>query len=255
MGRVVDRQPPLTPRSRRRRRRCSGAWRDSPRRAGPRHDSRPVLSAGFGRFGPVAGTERGDQAVRTRGRTASSAGTGATAPAPGGSRSSSSPASAWVTRATSSRSLPRRSVGTGGTDDGVVAVHPPGEVDADGKERRPRAHREHRRAAGQRRALAEELDLDCRRPGCPGRTTGRPPRCRPSARSVARPASGPSGTTFIPRSERHVDEPVEQLGRIDALDDHRHRDALVGQPPPGPVPSAEVGQGEDHAGAPVDAPR
>ena len=62
-----------------------------------------------------------------------------------------------------------------------------------------------------------------------------------------RPASGPSGTTFMPSDSRNVDEPLEQLGRLERLDHDGDRWPLIGEPAAGPLPAAEVGQGEDHA--------
>ena len=42
-------------------------------------------------------------------------------------------------------------------------------------------------------------------------------------------------------------EPVEQLGRLERLDDGEHVVALLGHPRRGPLPAAEVRQREDHA--------
>ena len=42
-----------------------------------------------------------------------------------------------------------------------------------------------------------------------------------------------------------VGEPVEQLGRLDPFDDDRDRVPAVGHPSPGPLPAAEVRQGDD----------
>ena len=60
---------------------------------------------------------------------------------------------------------------------------------------------------------------------------------------------GPSGTTFMPSDRRKPSEPLEQLRRLERLDHDRDRDALVSDPAPRPLPSAQVGKGEDHAPA------
>ena len=70
---------------------------------------------------------------------------------------------------------------------------------------------------------------------------------RRSAASTSRPASGPSGDDLHPELGPQVGEPVEQLGRLEPLDHHRHAVAAVDQPAPGPLPPAEVRQRQDHA--------
>ena len=72
---------------------------------------------------------------------------------------SNSWASTWVIRATSSRNRPSRATGTGGrTCAAMVAAR--SKVDRRRQQRRPCPQGERRRAARQRRALAEELHVD-----------------------------------------------------------------------------------------------
>ena len=49
-----------------------------------------------------------------------------------------------------------------------------------------------------------------------------------------------------------VDEPVEQLGRLDLLDDDGDLVALVDDPPSRPLPAAEMWQHQDHTVALVE---
>ena len=48
-----------------------------------------------------------------------------------------------------------------------------------------------------------------------------------------------------PSAGAEIDEPLEQLGRLDPLDDDRDRVAAVGDPASRPLPSTEVRQGDD----------
>ena len=59
----------------------------------------------------------------------------------------------------------------------------------------------------------------------------------------------------MPERRPQLGEPLEQLGRLERLDDHRDPVAPIGQPAPGPLPAAEVRQGQDHpvaGGQPVE---
>ena len=69
------------------------------------------------------------------------------------------------------------------------------------------------------------------------------------------PALGPERDDLHAELAAQIGEPVEQLGRVDPLDDDRDPMAAVGDPAAGPLPPAEVRQGEDHAvarGEPCD---
>ena len=84
-----------------------------------------------------------------------------------------------------------------------------------------------------------------------------------SRQTTSLSAQGLEHRTGRARTERHdvhaevvaqADEPVEQLRRLEALDDDRDAVTLVGQPASGPLPAAEVGQGEDGPVALARAP-
>ena len=160
--------------------------------------------------------------------------------------SSSSCASSWVIRAMSSRRRPIRC-------DRERRPHH-AEVVAAGRESRPRpaatsrrAQRERRRTAGQRGALAEELDLDPVARRCRGRRAGTRCGCRaaPAARCVE--TSGPSGTTSMPIAARCSANHSSSSGGS-------MRSTTASMPVPAarhprrrPLPPAEVRQREDHA--------
>ena len=161
-------------------------------------------------------------------------------------RCSSSSARYWVTRATSSRSEPAARRGVGGRTTPRWPLTVAREVHGDGQDRGAGAQSERRRPGGQRRALAEELDLDA----APAdvavgeqaddlvllqRLQRRPPGVRAE------------GDDLHAQLGAQLGEPVEQLRRVDALDDDRHRIADVGEPASRPLPPAEVRQGEDDA--------
>ncbi len=66
-------------------------------------------------------------------------------------------------------------------------------------------------------------------------------------------APGPSGTTFIPRERRYSANHSKSSGGSTRLDDHRDRQARVGDPASRPLPTSEVRQSEDDTGAVRDA--
>ena len=54
----------------------------------------------------------------------------------------------------------------------------------------------------------------------------------------------------MPQASRRRHEPLVDVGGLEGFDDRRHRDlAAPGDPHPGPLPTTQVGQGEDGAGA------
>ena len=138
---------------------------------------------------------------------------------------------------------------TGGRMIGVVTVSLRGEVHRGGQDRRAGPQSEGRRSARQRRALAEELDLDAAALDVPVREQAHDlvgpqrPRGRPAA------ADGPTGTTVMPSDSAERDEPLEQLRRLQRLDHHGDRQPLIGDPAARPLPPAQVGQGDDDAEA------
>ena len=121
-----------------------------------------------------------------------------------------------MTRATSSRSRPRRSTGERRTDPHeVLAVR--AEVDRGRDSARTGAQRQGRRPAGQRRLLAEELDLDPVAGEVAVAEQADDPVVAAAPAATPRAASGPSGTTSMPIARRTSREPLEQLGRLDRL--------------------------------------
>src|SRR5205814_2786334 len=97
-----------------------------------------------------------------------------------------------------------------------------------------------------RRPLAEELDLDA--------VALEVAVADESDELVA--LEGPEHGGAGLRAVRHdgeaelaaeLDEPLEQLGRLERLHHHRRREAGGGEPGAAEVPAAEVGQGHDHA--------
>ena len=131
-------------------------------------------------------------------------------------RYSSSCARSCVTRATSSRSAPSRAVGTGGRTTAWWPLRRAREVDADGQDRG---------AGAQRRASPARPAASCAR-----RRTRPRPRPPSMSRSQSRHTISlsrerPEHRRRRRRAERHdvhaelaaqPDEPVEQLGRLDA---------------------------------------
>ena len=68
-----------------------------------------------------------------------------------------------------------------------------------------------------------------------------------SARSTVRRDVGADRHDLEPDRLALAGEPLEQLGRLERLDDREHVVALRGHPRRGPLPAAEVRQREDHA--------
>ena len=184
-----------------------------------------------------------------RSRSASWAAGGATARARPGSAPRARAARSWVTRATSSRSGPRRSAGSGGADrrrGGPV----PSEV-------APRPAAAGRRCAGpgwpgpagQRGALAEELDLDAVADDVAVAEQADDVVGLERPQHLAAPAVGPRGTMFMPSGRRKSTNHSNSSGGSTRLDHDGDRHARhLGEPEAGPLPAAEVGQGEDRPG-------
>ena len=163
---------------------------------------------------------------------------------------SSSWARSWVMRATSSRSLPCALDGERRAHEAEVA----GAVEVDGgrQERRAGAEGEGGRTAGQRGPLAEELDLHP--------VAGQVAVAEQAEDVVVLEGAHALGAGRRPERDdvdpdvaAQPDEPLGQLGRLDRLDDRGDLAALaLGQPEGGPLPPAQVGQGQDHAAALVE---
>ena len=68
-----------------------------------------------------------------------------------------------------------------------------------------------------------------------------------SARSTARAGARPDGDDLHAETTPERHEPLEELGRLQGLDDDGHREAQLDEPHAGPFPAAEVGQGQDAA--------
>ena len=121
------------------------------------------------------------------------------------------------------------------------------EVHGDREDRGPGAQRQGRRSAGQGGVLAEELDVDATAADA---AIGQQTDDLVAFERLQRRPSGvrPERDDRHPQGGAQLCEPLEQLGRVDPFDDHRHRNSLIGEPPAGPFPTPEVRQREDPSG-------
>ncbi len=134
---------------------------------------------------------------------------------------------------------------------GLVTVDPVREVDTRRQDRSARAQRERRRPRGHRGPLAEELDLGAATLQITiGQQTHHVVVAQCSHHRLA--GVGPERHHLHTERRAQVDEPVEQLGRLDLLDDDGDLVALVDDPSAGPLPAAEMRQHQDHAVALVE---
>ncbi len=127
-----------------------------------------------------------------------------------------------------------------------MSVDSTGEVHGGGQDRGAGAHRQRRGPGGHRGALAEELDLG---------SAALEIAVREQAHDVIvtkRPHHGGAGLwaerdDVHPEGRAQLDEPLEELRRVDLLDHHRDLVALLRDPSARPLPPAEVRQHEDDA--------
>ena len=106
--------------------------------------------------------------------------------------------------------------------------------------------------AGKRRAFTEELDVDA--------TAVEVAVAQQAHHLVALERSqhglagvGTEGDHGHAELAAQLDEPVEQLGRVELLDDDGDLDAAKREPPPRPLPPTEVGKGKDDSFPPIEA--
>ena len=154
-----------------------------------------------------------------------------------------------MTRATSSRKRPRRSVSRAGLH---VAVAPVAlEVDRGRQERRPGSQGQKGGPARQCGPLAEELDLD---PGSREITVAQ--EAHDLARQDRRTRFGrgvaAQGDDVHAQVAADPEEPLVELRGFELLGHGRDLEPVDPEPPCRPFPSPEVGQGEDRADAPID---
>ena len=161
--------------------------------------------------------------------------------------SSNRRASSWVIRPTSSRRRPSRCTDERRAD--LREVPPVGpEVHARRDQRRAGAQRERGRARRAAWCARRRSRPRRRRPRGRGRRAGRRSRFALSARRTAVPGVGPERDDLHPDRLAHAGEPLEQLRRLDRLDDDRRRR----RPRPASHAAAKskpprCGQREDHA--------
>ena len=168
---------------------------------------------------------------------------------------SNSWASTWVIRATSSRSRPSRYDRNRRPHLGrMVATR--SKVDRGRQQRRPGAQRERRRAA-RAASCARRRTRPRRRRRSRSRSHSRHTMrlSRSACSSARRRTSGPSGTTSSPSSRRWPTNHSTARAARSARRPRACDGPCTAIHAAGPLPSAEVRQGEDHAVARARAPR
>jgi len=107
------------------------------------------------------------------------------------------------------------------------------------------------KVAGPAGRLTEELDLDA---GAPDVAVAEQTDDVVALQGRSHLAAGVGAERHDVHAQSAAEllEPVEELGRVDCLDDGGEAVPPIGHPPTGPLPTAEVRLGQDHAPAALE---